>query len=119
MLPPNTSHFLQPLDDTVFARFKQLLSSEFKSYKLSQKISAQDIKRIMYETAYHAEELAFRERIIKLSFANTGMFPWKPDIILGKAKQNAGNEIAATKQKYIDVMKQAVEIKMKPKETTT
>ena len=73
----------------------------------------------MFETAYHAEEIAFTAQVIKRSFCNTGIFPWNPDLILGKAKQNAGDEITATKQQYINVMKQAAEIKICPKATAT
>ena len=86
LLPANTSHFLQPLDDTVFAWFKQAVSNEFKGYKLSQQTTSQDIKCMMFEATYHAEVLAFTERVIKRSFSNTGMFPWNRDLILGKAK---------------------------------
>ena len=119
MLPANTSHFLQPLDNTVFARFKQVISNEFKSYKLSQKTLAHDIKMIMYETAYHAEDVAFTNRVIKRSFCNTGIYPWNSNLILAKAQQNAGNKTTATAEKYIDVMKQAADIKMHPKALST
>ena len=86
---------------------------------MSQKTSANDIKWIMYETAYHAESLAFTEQVIKRAFNNTGMYPWNPTLILGKAKQNAGEKIQDTKHEYVDMMKQAADLKMHPKDSTT
>ncbi len=119
LLPANTSHFLQPLDDVIFARFKQVINLEFQTYQLSQKTTSEDIKRIMHKAAYHAKTLAFTVRVIKRAFSNTGMFPWKPELILEKAKQNAGEEMQATKHQYVSMMKKAADLKMHPKESST
>ena len=73
----------------------------------------------MYKTAYHAESLAFIEQVIKCAFSNTGMYPWNPMLILWKAKENAGKEIQDTKHQYVNLMKQAADIKMHPKDSTT
>lgn len=71
----------------------------------------------MHQCAYKAEEIAFTPCVIKRCL-NTEIFPWNPELILGKARLNAGNDIVKTKERYVNVMKQAAEEKMKPKVLT-
>ncbi len=90
-LPPNTSHFLQPLDNLVFAIYKtqlailanQLLAIVNKDHKLSP-------LEIITAVTRKAEAYAFAPEKIKASFANCHIWPLDCDAILEAAKINVG-----------------------------
>jgi hypothetical protein len=91
LLPANTSHFLQPLDDTVFANFKRILTSLVEKVRLKQDASPLQIKMSLYQCAYAAERHAFTPRIIQRAFLNTGIFPFDPARILHLLALNSVN----------------------------
>jgi len=108
-LPPNTSHFTQPLDDLVFA----VLRSQLESFaiKLSNAYSKATIKATSHEIITAAVVLArvpafAKDRIVK-SFARTCIWPFDAEGLLEAAIKNIGGMVddsedsgSAESQKY-------------------
>ena len=113
--PANTLHFLQPLDATAFARFKQEINMECIVALIKPNMTSQEHQMLMYNIAYNAETKAFTKRVIMRSFNETGVFPWQPDIILQLAKQNAALATTKVGTKDIQAMRRSVEAKLQPK----
>ena len=93
-LPPNTSHFLQPLDDKVFAIYKTCLRKfgnklNMKFGKMRQKLAGHASSVITAATPM-AEHIAFSDKHIQEAFKNTGIYPWNPELILTQARKNVG-----------------------------
>ena len=90
LLPSNTSHFLQPLDEKIFALFKSIIARG--SYVLSVASSFSNVQRqqLWWSLAYEAETEAFTPQVIKSAFRSTGLFPWDPARIMSRAELNAG-----------------------------
>ncbi len=91
-LPPNTSHFLQPLDDLVFARYKDHLARLARELLLA--IKETDSKRtpaeIITAVTAAAEKIAFTPKAIRESFENCGMWPIDYEKIESMAYLNIG-----------------------------
>ena len=87
LLPANTSHFLQPLDDTIFAWFKQELKMVGKKLGFSHSITPDEITLALYNAGYKAERIAFTPCVIQKAFANTGLWPFNPDRIMELTKK--------------------------------
>ena len=92
-LPPNTSHFLQPLDDLPFAIYKSELRN--LADKLIRSFSSNGKKKV--ESVYlatlvsgEAEKIAFAADKVQAGFQNTGVWPWNPQLILNNAFINVG-----------------------------
>jgi len=104
LLPANASHFIQPLDDAVFARFKQILGRAGGKLRLRQDATTNEIVMAMFQAAFEAEKEAFTDRIIIRSFANTGIFPFSPARILHLADLNSGKMATETRAEHVQVM---------------
>lgn len=91
-LPPNTSHFTQPLDDLVFAVLKQQL--EQIALKLASAYANQGKKKsameIVTAAAVLASKVALTKDKITSSFRNTFMFPFDPTQLMAAARANIG-----------------------------
>ncbi len=91
-LPPNTSHFLQPLDDLVFARYKAHLARLARELLLALKTTG--IKRtpaeIITAVTAAAEKIAFDPQVIRDSFKNCGLWPMDYEMIEKMAYLNIG-----------------------------
>lgn len=93
-IPPNTSHFLQPLDSVVFAAFK------YKLYQLAEQLSSslatlgQSLPNasttIISSVMERAADFALTPEKIIASFKRT-IFPWRPDLVLSMAEKNIGS----------------------------
>ncbi|KAM0708863.1 hypothetical protein Q7P35_002899 [Cladosporium inversicolor] len=80
VLPPHTSHILQPLDIGIFSPVKRALSAEIE--KLFR-LSTLRIPRIEWTTAYIiARDKAFTIRNVESSFRASGIYPLSPITIL-------------------------------------
>jgi hypothetical protein len=80
VLPPHTSHILQPLDVGVFSPLKRALSTEIE--KLFR-LDTRRIPRIEWTEAYiTARGRAFIPRSIESSFRASGIYPLSPITIL-------------------------------------
>lgn len=77
LLPPNTSHFLQPLDDLVFAIYKSHLAK--LALELLEALRGTGTKRspaqIITGVTAAAESIAFAPDNIRESFRKCGMWP--------------------------------------------
>lgn len=93
-LPPYTSHFLQPLDDVLFAVYKtqlNLLARKLNSALAMTPGDEDDFSNTVLSAAHHiAVSKAFTKERIKKSFANTGIFPFDKEKILSRGHQNIG-----------------------------
>ena len=78
LFPANTSHFLQPLDDLIFARFKQVLKLTARKLSLGHNLNPYDLSAALYDAGYRAEQEAFTERVIVRAFERTGVWPFNP-----------------------------------------
>ena len=86
LFPAGTSQFIQPLDDVVFALFKNKLRMH-----RDRLMAAEPLKRnIAQDTLLSAMVLALHETLkpgpIKASFRNTGIHPWNPEKIFAAAR---------------------------------
>ena len=92
-LPPNTSHFTQPLDNLVFAIYKSELTRLASSLNRSLSAFGEKLENhsisVLTSVTVAAEAVAFRRDKIIASFANT-IFPWDPNAILDRARRNIG-----------------------------
>jgi hypothetical protein len=80
VLPPYTSHVLQPLDVSLFSPLKRALSTEIEELF---RLDTQRIPRIEWTEAYlTARAKAFISRNIESSFRATGIYPLSPITIL-------------------------------------
>ena len=104
LLPANTSHFLQPLDDTIFAWFKKILGSSAAKIRLHQDASPLQVRMAMNQAGFEAEKKAFTDRVIQRSFQNNSLYPFDPDWILHLLDLNAGTNIKSTQESHIQVM---------------
>ena len=64
MLPLNTSHFLQPLDDVCFARFKQVFRTELRRVEFRGLLSKITHENEVYAVLYEVEQSVFTPRLI-------------------------------------------------------
>lgn len=99
-LPPNTSHFMQPLDSAVFATFKTnlaLYAHELNTALAMTGETLPDAKTsIITRVMFQAEEIALSRDVIVKSFAKT-IFPWDPNAILERARLNIGAPTQVTR----------------------
>ena len=93
-LPPNTSHFLQPLDDLVFARYKTHLARLARELAaaLHQQGDRMTALEIITAVTAAAEEIAFKEEIVRKSFENCGLWPLNPEKIMTLAYLNIAKQ---------------------------
>lgn len=99
-LPPNTSHFLQPLDDLIFAIFKDQLRRFAAQFSVALSFIGQKQKssEIMSAAAAMAAEIALQPEVIRKAFANTFIWPWDPEGLENAARAN----VAITVRRKID-----------------
>ena len=90
LLPSNTSHFLQPLDEKIFALFKTTIASGAYDLSLAASFSNVQRQQLWWALAYQAETDVFTQRVIQSAFRTTGLFPWDPARIMSRAELNAG-----------------------------
>jgi hypothetical protein len=80
VLPPHTSHILQPLDVGVFSPLKRALSAEIE--KLFR-LDTRRVPRVEWTEAYiTARNKAFTTRNVESSFRASGIYPLSPITIL-------------------------------------
>ncbi len=91
-LPPNTSHFLQPLDDLVFARYKTHLARLARQLLLAlmETKTKRTPAEIITAVTEAAESIAFKPQAIRDSFKNCGMWPIDYQMIENMAYLNIG-----------------------------
>lgn len=92
LLPPNTSHFLQPLDDLVFAIYKTHLAKLARELleALRGTVEKRTPAQIITAVTSAAETIAFKPENIQKSFENCGLWPLNFDLIERMAYLNIG-----------------------------
>jgi hypothetical protein len=90
MLPRNTSHFLQPLDDVCFARFKQVIHKRLRQVEFRGLLSHVDYTDEFYHVLYEIEQSVLTPRVIQRSFINCGLFPFSSERMISLAERNIG-----------------------------
>ena len=85
-LPANTSHFLQPLDDLPFATFKKLFSGKVDDID-SSPVKGEKKRQAVRNAMFEAVEGSMTNEVIKMSFSNTGIYPFKPCDILDNMRK--------------------------------
>ncbi len=80
-LPANSSHFLQPLDAAPFAKLKKYFVKETYSAMFKAKLLGSPEMQTLATLAFEAELYALTPNAIKSGFSDSGIFPWKPDLI--------------------------------------
>jgi hypothetical protein len=99
ILPPHTSHLLQPLDCGVNAHFKSLLSSVTS---LPQK---RKLKSDLFQWLESVEDMiqqSMSRPLIRHAFSATGLWPLTPDVVLSKVISES-SQILQTRQKKVDI----------------
>ena len=80
VLPPHTSHLLQPLDMSVFGPLKTHLS---RIINRITRLGPRQLQRPEWVKAYYdARDQALRPHNIWSGFRNTGLSPYNPSIVL-------------------------------------
>ena len=91
-LPVNTSHFLQPLDNLPFARFKARLYTEVDRAGFSSLVRGQDVPNTdLIDIVLKVDREVFTSRAIRRSFLATGLFPFQPNKMRRLARMNVLN----------------------------
>lgn len=85
-LPPNTTHFLQPLDNVPFAHFKRFFQGQQKTFLSSKPFKPQQQLRSWMGEVHKAECESFRSKEIIHAFRETGIEPFDPEKIRQRAK---------------------------------
>jgi hypothetical protein len=80
LLPPHTSHFLQPLDVSVFQQWKHH-HSRILDQNIRQSVGPLD-KNSFFACLNEIREKTLTERVIKAGFRKCGYFPFRPRVVL-------------------------------------
>lgn len=87
---PNASSFMAPLDDLVYATFKQVFSKLYRekihNSNLSDDINLQQ-RMIIPSILTECLNASFTQAIIVKSFKNTGMYPHNPSLLMQRARE--------------------------------
>lgn len=86
---PNTTHFSQPADDTIFAVFKNSILNELKKRKAFLNKKSIPLGDAIFRLAQNKEGL-FTKAVVQAAFRNTGIYPWNRELILDRAARNVG-----------------------------
>jgi len=86
-LPPEVTHFLNPLDDLSFTSFKAGLTREVRKVSPLQQLAPRKVGSVVLDAAIKAREKV-TPAVIKASWARVGVFPWNPKTIVDRAKLN-------------------------------
>ena len=95
-LPPNTTAWLQPLDDVCFGNLKRVLGEERERVCFEAALYRNEDGRLDLQGCYSSEEQAFTPAVIKRSWENTGMSceddctSVNSDRILARARETYG-----------------------------
>jgi len=90
LLPSNTTHFLQPLDDAVFATHRRVLENMAHSKSRASVIQGIRIKNDALAASMQAEHQAFKETIIRGAFKATGIWPFSRRRIMANHHKSVG-----------------------------
>ena len=101
--PVKTSHFLQPLDQVIFAVFKNALRSEMRRLKTMRNLNKEKRREIFYSIIDNNIKKSFKSEIISSSWRKAGLWQWNRELIERRLFQNVGLE----KSRFDVLMKKA------------
>lgn len=90
-LVPNTTHFTQPQDDLIFARFKNAINRGLEEKLLCVTAFKRYLGLELFKIAQDMEDM-ITPAIIRASFRNVGLYPWNKEVIIKNAADNIGLE---------------------------
>lgn len=105
-LPPNSTHFLQPLDDLPFANFKKKVKKLVRDSQMCF-ATQKDTKNTILEIVHVAFAQTFTTKVVSDAWRRTGMYPFDEDIVLERARQNVTPNVESGQQR---ISKNAVKL---------
>jgi hypothetical protein len=76
LFPPNTSHFIQPLDGHVFRTLKRFFTLALDQHLLDAAVEGDDPGSAVFYALFDAALEAFKPEIIQASFSSRGIWPF-------------------------------------------
>jgi len=103
--PPNCSHFIQPLDDLLFANLKRQvysISSSILQQHLFWENRMPNLQETVFEAVMESFPIVFTVRNIKKAWDHVGVHPLQPEKIMSHCRENLGKieEEEALTKKY-------------------
>lgn len=89
-LPPKTSHFLQPIDESSLATFHNLVRRSNEQLVIEGKHVSIDTRDALLASAFTAERKTFLPHIVRESLSTTCLYPFNTDKFLARARSNLG-----------------------------
>jgi len=89
-LPPNASHFIQPLDASPFGSFHVVMRGSNEQLTIDGMMTNTGTRDSLLASAFVAERKAFEPHIVREAFRTTGLFPFDRAVIIARAKENLG-----------------------------
>jgi hypothetical protein len=87
MFAPNSSHFLAPLDNKMFAIFKSELEMRYDELLEASSMIGKKHKAPLCAVVAESFNKAFAPPVVRESYANVGVWPFRPDIIMENARK--------------------------------
>ena len=84
VLPPHSTHRLQPLDIGLFAPLARYYTNQLNDLMLNSLGLVSISKRIFWKVFWPAWQQAFSEKNILSVYAKTGIWPFNPELLVGK-----------------------------------
>lgn len=91
-LPSNTTHFLQPEDDLIFAQFKKVLVTHLQKMLVAVTAKERALGTILLQAAQEARK-AITPEVVRAAFKRVGICPFDKEVILKAAYHNIGEEM--------------------------
>ena len=98
ILPPHSTHRLQPLDVSLFAPLARYYTNQLNNNLLNSLGTTTMSKRAFWSAFWPAWQQAFTEKNIRSGFKRTGIFPYDPDTILAQITKPPPEEIVEVSQ---------------------
>ena len=88
--PVKTSHFLQPLDQLIFAIFNNGVRRDRLAQKQSIMLTKKEFLTIFEKVINHNLPKGLQQDIVKKSWIKTGLWPWSSNLIEKMLFENVG-----------------------------
>lgn len=89
-LPPNTTHFLQPLDNLAFLDFKRTLKQDMRCHFTPNGFKEESFTQVMLKVSHDILLTTFQKKTLQQSFLNTGLSPFNPEKIMENVNRFLG-----------------------------
>ena len=92
MFSPNSSHFLAPLDNKMFAMFKSELERNYDEMLEASSLIGKKHKAPLCSVISDSFSSSFAPSIVRESYANVGVWPFRSDIIMENARKKTNHK---------------------------